>query len=66
MSQLFEHSLLFLGCGYYLLIAYGVVKLPQKGQQRFDGYSSRKKAFMLMGTYVVMAWLVYLIVLDLL
>jgi len=65
MNQLFENSLLIISCGYYLLIAYGVVKLPQRGQQKFDQYSSRKKTLLLLAAYIIIAWAAYSIIRDL-
>ena len=65
MNNLFEHSLPIIACGYYLLIAYGVVKLPQPGQQKFDAYSSRKKALLLSAAYIIIVLSIYLIIRDL-
>lgn len=66
MNKLFDHSLPIILCGYFLLIAYGVVKLPQRRQQRFDEYMSRKRPLLLSTAYLVIALSIYLIIRDLL
>jgi hypothetical protein len=65
MNDLFEHSLLLLGCGYYLLIAYGVVKLPPQRQQKFDALMKKRRVLLLVVAYILIGVLVYLIVRDL-
>ena len=65
MNKLFDHSLPIICCGYFLLIAYGVVKLPQPRQQKFDGFMSRKRPLLLSVAYIVIALSIYLIIRDL-
>ena len=66
MNKLFDHSLPILCCGYFLLIAYGGVKLPQPRQQKFDEFISRKKLLLLSVAYIIIALSIYLIIRDLL
>jgi|GEM_PF-6899959 len=65
MNNLLDHSLPIICCGYFLLLSYGVVKLPPPRQQKFDQYMSRRRPFVLTAAYIVIAWSVYLIVRDL-
>ena len=65
MDKLFDHSLPILCCGYFLLIAYGVVKLPAPRQQKFDDFMSRKRPFLLAVAYLIIALSIYMIVRDL-
>jgi len=65
MNKLFNHSLPIICCGYYLLIAHGVVKLPPTRQLKFDEFMSRKKPLMLSAAYIIIAYSIYLIIGDL-
>ncbi|MBN8851784.1 MAG: hypothetical protein BGO55_05755 [Sphingobacteriales bacterium 50-39] len=65
MNKLFDHSLPLICCGYYLLISYGVVRLPPPRQQKFDKYTGKKKTLLLAVAYIAIAWSIYLIIRDL-
>jgi len=65
MNKIFEHSLLLLGCGYYLLIAYGIVKLPPLRQQKFDELMRKRRVLLLALAYVIIVLLIFLIARDL-
>lgn len=66
MNKLFDHSVPIFGCGYFLLIAYGVVRLPQPRQQKFDEFMSKKRPLKLAVAYSLIAFSIYLIIRDLL
>jgi hypothetical protein len=65
MNKLLYHSVPIICCGYFLLIYYGVVKLPQPKQKRFDEYMSKKRPFLLTMSYVIIALSILLIIRDL-
>jgi hypothetical protein len=53
-------------CGvYYLLIVYGIVKLPQHRQLQFDGYSKTKKKVFIILAYALIAASAIAIIWDL-
>ena len=65
MNKIFDHSLPIICCAYFLLIAYGIVKLPPPRQQKFDAFMSRKRPLMLAVAYIIIAFSSYLIIRDL-
>jgi hypothetical protein len=65
MNKIVDHSIPILCCVYYLLIAYGVVKLPPQRQQKFDALLQKRKTLYVVAAYVIIALSIFWMVWDL-
>jgi len=61
-GELINHFILLLLSIWYILVAKGVVKLPQASQERYDRQSvSRKKLWVLLACILIVIFIVLII-----